>query len=243
MYLENVVIDAVDPQRLGGFWEAALGTTRLTDEPELLETRLTVPGGPTLDLCFPRVPEPPADEPERLHLDLLGGEHQAETTLRLLGLGARPADIGQGDVPWNVLADAEGTPFCVMEGRIDYVDTGPVAALPLESADPSRDADFWSWLTGWVDMPGIPTPWVALRHPSLRGPLLEICPEDVPKGTHKNRIHLDVRLEADDDPDAVAAGIVSRGGDERPPDRGELPWLVFTDPSGNELCVLPARAA
>ena len=114
MYLENLVIDAVEPQRLGRFWEAALGSQRLTDEPEGLETRLTVAGGPVLDLCFQRVPEPPA-EPPRLHMDLSGGTRQAEVVGLLLGLGARHLDIGQQGVPWVVLADPEGNPCCVME--------------------------------------------------------------------------------------------------------------------------------
>ena len=61
MYLENLVIDALEPQRLGGFWEAVVGGERLTDEPDIVETRLTVEGGPVLDLCFQRVPEPPSD--------------------------------------------------------------------------------------------------------------------------------------------------------------------------------------
>lgn len=52
MYLENLVIDAVEPQRLGRFWEAVLGSERLTDEPDGFETRLTIEGGPVLDLCF-----------------------------------------------------------------------------------------------------------------------------------------------------------------------------------------------
>jgi hypothetical protein len=33
---------------------------------------------------------------------------------RLLGLGAAHVVIGQGDVPWVVLQDPEGIPFCVM---------------------------------------------------------------------------------------------------------------------------------
>ena len=49
-----------------------------------------------------------------------------------------------------------------------------------------------------------------------------------------------MRLEAGDDPEQVAAGIVARGGAEFFPDWGELPWRVFRDPSGNEFCVLPA---
>ena len=35
----------------------------------------------------------------------------------LLGLGAVPADIGQSDVPWQVLADPEGNEFCVLSPR------------------------------------------------------------------------------------------------------------------------------
>jgi hypothetical protein len=234
--LENIVIDAVDPQRVGRFWEAALGCEQLTDEAEGYETRLSIPDGPTLDLCFPRVPDASAGQ-LRLHLDLLGGRSQHEIVDRLLGLGAAHLDIGQGDVPWVVLGDPEGNAFCVMEERSAYAGTGPVAALPLECADPERDAEFWAWLTGWVDSPGVAPR--SLRHPSMRGPLLELCPEDAPKGTAKNRIHLDVRLEAHDDGDEVLAQIAERGGREIDLGQGPLPWRTCADPSGNEFCLLP----
>ena len=181
MYLENLVIDAVEPQRLGRFWEAVVGGERLTDESDVFETRLIIEGGPVLDLCFQRVPEPPSSEP-RLHLDLLGGATQTGEVDRLLRLGARHLDIGQGDVPWVVLADPEGNPCCLMEDRAVYVDTGPIAALPLDSADPDRDAKFWSWLTGRAHVPGGPR---TLRHPSLRGPLLELCPEPARRARRK----------------------------------------------------------
>jgi hypothetical protein len=68
-----------------------------------------------------------------------------------------------------------------------------------------------------------------------------MCPEEQPKGTGKNRLHLDVRLEAGDSPDDVHAGIVRRGGRELQHDWGDLPWRTYLDPSGNEVCVLPAR--
>jgi len=239
VYLENLVTDSVEPQRLGRFWEAALGGERLTDEPDGFETRLTVEGGPVLDLGFQRVPEPPS-EPLRLHLDLLGGVRQREEVDRLLGLGARHLDIGQGDVPWVVLADPEGNPFCVMEERAAYVDTGPIAALPLAAADPDGDGEFWSWLTGWTDAPGVAPR--TLRHPSLRGLLLELCPQSARKGTAKNRLHLDIRLETGDDPEEVVTGIAERGGRELHLDWGELPWRHVADPSGNEFCLLPARS-
>ena len=78
--------------------------------------------------------------------------------------------------------------------------------------------------------------------PSRRGPLLELCPEPVRKGASKNRLHLDIRLETGDDPDGVAASIAERGGGKLHPEWGELPWLLYEDPSGNEFCVLPARS-
>src|SRR4051794_1700135 len=167
MYLENLVFDALDPRRLGRFWESVVGGEQLTDEPEGYETRLTVESGPVLDLCFQRVPEAPTD-PVRLHLDLAGGERQAEVVDRLLALGAEHLDIGQAGVPWVVLADPQGNRFCVMEERAAYVDTGPIAALPLDSADPARDAGFWSWLTGWQAAGTDPDHGAhrSLRHPS-----------------------------------------------------------------------------
>jgi predicted enzyme related to lactoylglutathione lyase len=240
MYLENLVFDALDPQRLGRFWEAAVGAETLTDGHEGFETRLSVLGGPELDLCFQRVPDAPS-EPLRMHLDLLGGARQEAEVDKLLGLGARHLDLGQGDVPWVVLADPEGNPCCVMEERAAYRETGPIAAIPLDSADPDRDARFWSWLTGWVATDGVAAR--SLRHPSGRGLLLELCPETAPKGTAKNRLHLDVRLETGDDADAVAVAITERGGSGYFPEWADVvPWRMYRDPSGNEFCVLPARA-
>lgn len=234
MFLENVVFDAREPQILGRFWSDALGCVPLTDEPGIFETRLTMEGGPELDLCFQPVTDPPAASP-RLHLDLADG---ADVD-RLLALGARHLDIGQGDVPWVVLADPEGNPFCVLEERAAYAGSGPLAALPLHSADPDRDAAFWAWLTGWTEVPGVAPR--SLRHPSGLGPLLELVPEQAPS-TAKNRIHLDLRLEAGDDPDGLAAAIAERGGAALQTDWGELPWRSYTDPSGNELCLLPSRS-
>ena len=79
-----------------------------------------------------------------------------------------------------------------------------------------------------------------MRHPAGVGPLLELCRETAHKdpGT-KNRWHLDVRLDAGDDRDSVLDGILERGGTLVDHEWGQLPWTVCTDPSGNELCVLP----
>ncbi|WP_114856496.1 VOC family protein [Brachybacterium sp. YJGR34] len=240
MFLENLGIDATDPVRLGRFWEEALGTTTVTVEDGVLETRLLIDGESSLDLCFVRVPTP-NDSPQRLHLDLRGGEQQQEVADRLRSLGAVDLDIGQGEVPWIVLGDVEGNAFCVMERRPAYTGTGPIAALPLDSSDPSRDADFWAWLSGWNPAPGVAPR--TLRHPSGRGPLLELCEEPAPKRPGaKNPIHLDIRLEDGDDARAIVSEIVARGGRELHHDWGELPWRVLQDPSGNEFCLLPAAA-
>ena len=240
MYLENLAIDARDALVLGRFWEALLGGVTLTDEKDLFETRITVPDGPALDLCFQNVPEPRLPHP-RLHLDVAGGARQAEVVQRALDLGASHLDIGQHDVPWVVLADPEGNPFCVMEERPEYATSGPLAALPLDSADPARDAAFWAELSGWQPVSSAMP--AALRHPSGRGVLLELCqePSPAPPGL-KSRLHLDIRLETGDDEDAVVARVVELGGREFDADWGELPWRVVTDPSGNVLCLLPARS-
>jgi hypothetical protein len=239
MYLENIVVDAVEPQRLGRYWEAVLGTERLTDEAAGYETRLAITGGPVLDLCFQRVPERPPG-PSRLHLELLGGADRAEEVERMLQLGARRLDVGRRDVPWVPLADPEGNPCWIVEERPAYTDTGPVAAILLDSADPDGDAEFWSWLTGWTRAEGVGPR--SLRHHSRRGPVLELRPQEAAKGAAKNRMHLDVRLEAGEDPDHVEASIAERGGARFDPGWGDLPWRSYTDPSGNEFCVLPGHS-
>jgi hypothetical protein len=239
MLLENLVFDAAEPQRLGRFWEAALGSQTLSDGADGFETRLDVQGGPVLDLCFQRVAAPNDARP-RLHLDLLGGAERDAVVDRLLDLGARHLDIGQGDVPWVVLADPEGHAFCVMEERAAYRDTGPVAALPIHGSDPERDGGFWASLTGWQPYDGAAP--VSLRHPSGRGLVLEFLPEGEAK-SGKNRLHLDVRLEPGEDAAQVIAGVQERGATRVDHEWGDLPWTVFTDPSGNEFCILPASAS
>lgn len=235
--LENIVMQARDPGRCGAFWSAALGL--VDGDPAYegdYEGRLTVPGGPWIDVCVEPVDHPP--QPGwRLHLDLLGGARQREVVERLLGLGASHLDVGQGDVPWVVLADPDGNAFCVMEEREAYRETGPIAALPLDSADPERDGRFWAAMTGWVPAAGVGP--VALRHPSLRGPLLELCPEPEPK-RRQNRTHLDVRPEpgGPDQAEMVALALslgASRATEEWAQGHS---WVVMRDPSGNEFCVL-----
>ena len=72
--------------------------------------------GPYLE--FLRVPGAKVVK-NRIHLDVRpypGGGQRAEVE-RLREHGARPADVGQGEVPWVVLADPEGNEFCVLTPR------------------------------------------------------------------------------------------------------------------------------
>ena len=68
---------------------------------------------------FAAVPEPKTVK-NRVHIDVNpSGADQAEEVGRLLSLGARHVDIGQGVVPWAVLADVEGKEFCLQARRVD----------------------------------------------------------------------------------------------------------------------------
>jgi hypothetical protein len=77
-----------------------------------------------------RRPSGPVTVRYRAHLDLAtsSAAHEVELIAHLLELGATPADVGQGDVPWTVLAEPEGNVFCVLEPRPIYRDTGPILA-------------------------------------------------------------------------------------------------------------------
>jgi hypothetical protein len=56
----------------------------------------------------------------RLHLDLRAdGVDTADELERLLALGARRTDVGQGaDATWVVLSDPEGSEFCLLSRTV-----------------------------------------------------------------------------------------------------------------------------
>jgi predicted enzyme related to lactoylglutathione lyase len=115
--LAAVVVDAADPAALADFWAAATGWSighRCDDVVSLHR-----PGDRPPDIDFVRVAEAKAGK-NRLHLDVaprLEDNRDAEVD-RLIGLGARPVDVGQGpEVTWVVLADPEGNEFCVLRPR------------------------------------------------------------------------------------------------------------------------------
>lgn len=110
---EQTIIDAVDPERLGRWWQQALGWVIVNDDPAEFEIRSApdrLPG-----LLFASVPEAKSIK-NRLHLDFRPDDRDAEVD-RLLALGATRAYVGQGNPSWVVLADPEGNEFCVLGSR------------------------------------------------------------------------------------------------------------------------------
>ena len=110
---EQVVVDAADSVKLGHWWAEALGWVVVNDSPDEFEIRPAADQLP--GILFEPVSDAKAGK-NRLHLDFRPDDQQAEVA-RLLGLGARHADVGQGTQSWVVLADPEGNEFCVLSSR------------------------------------------------------------------------------------------------------------------------------
>lgn len=110
---EQLNVDAADPVALGRWWAEALGWVVVNDSADEYEIRPEkdrLPG-----LLFAPVPEGKTVK-NRLHLDFRPDDRDAEVA-RLLALGARRADVGQGEQTWVVLQDPEGNEFCVLSSR------------------------------------------------------------------------------------------------------------------------------
>lgn len=106
-----IVVDAQDPARLGRWWAEVLGY-RVLDEDEndviVGQAEKVYP-----ILYFSRSTAEKVGK-NRLHIDLSPADREAEVE-RLVDMGARHVDIGQGDSrSWTVLADPEGNEFCVL---------------------------------------------------------------------------------------------------------------------------------
>ncbi len=227
--------DANDPLRLARFWASALHweTSDAThDAMELVPT-----DGNGFRVRFLAVPDKKAGK-NRIHLDLTTTsiDDQMATVGRLVELGARHIDIGQGqDEPHVVLADPEGNEFCVIEPDNAFLaDCGRLGSI---TCDGSREAGyFWSATLGW------PLVWdqdeeTAIRAPDGTGPFITWGPPLSPKTT-KNRLHLDIAPPAPADQGAEIDRLVSLGATRIDGDHGDVDRIVMADPDGNEFCVL-----
>ncbi|MGP4054338.1 VOC family protein [Mycobacterium sp. 4D054] len=106
----EVCVDANDVRALAAWWSQVLGwPAEGTDDGDVV---LRAPGGVGPDWLFLEVPEGKAVK-NRIHFDFTPDDQDAEVE-RVIALGARRVDIGQGEQSWVVLADPEGNEFCIL---------------------------------------------------------------------------------------------------------------------------------
>ncbi|MGV9771591.1 VOC family protein [Streptosporangium sp. NPDC003464] len=241
--LVQIAMNAQDDSVVGRFWAEALGWGVSSEGPgvtNLEPVGFTYPDPVAVCIDVLRVPEPKTVK-NRVHVDLAttSAAHQADLVARLQDLGATPADVGQGDVPWTVLADPEGNEFCVLEPREIHRDTGPIATLVVDCADPRAMARFWGEAMDWT-LHEVTDDHAVLRSAKGVGPYLEFLrtPGAETAKTVKNRIHLDLRPYPGDDQAAEVARLKALGATPADVGQGDVPWTVLADPEGNEFCVL-----
>ncbi|MEU3980464.1 VOC family protein [Streptomyces sp. NPDC026672] len=237
----QVNIKALDASAVGRFWAEALGWSAYSPG-------VTTYVGPAGGLVWPDpvalgvdvvpVPEPKTPTKNRVHLDLAttSAAHRTELVARLESLGATPADVGQGDVPWTVLADPEGNEFCVLEPREVYRDTGPIAAVVVDCVDPRAMARFWGEAIDWT-LHEVADDHAVLRSAKGAGPYLEFLRKPEAK-TVPDRVHLDLLPYPGDDKATEVTRLRALGATDLDIGQGATPWTCLTDPDDHEFCVL-----
>lgn len=233
--LACVVFDATEPRTVARFWAELLGWEITVDRPTEVDVAAPDPDG--LDVALTFLPSRHRKSAKnRIHLDLATRslDHQRVQVDRALSLGARRLDIGQGRVPWTVLADPEGNEFCVLEPREHYVDTGSVAAIVVDTLNPLRLAEFWSMASGWP-LSHDTARYAGIRSATGAGPWLEFLRTDLQPD--RGRLHLDLTAFPSDDPVEEAARLRAAGAVSLGSPRTDDP-VVLADPETNEFCLL-----
>jgi hypothetical protein len=119
--LAVITIDAIRPRVVADFWCAVLGWHVVDEDTDVISIAPHDKTWPSIDVVA--VPERKTVK-NRLHFDLRAdGVSTAEELERLLALGARRRDVGQGpDVSWVVLGDPEGNEFCLLSRSVQDVE-------------------------------------------------------------------------------------------------------------------------
>lgn len=238
--LVQVNFKARDDSTLGRFWAEALGWGVSSEGPGVTNVEplgFVWPDPAAVCVDVVSVPDPETvGYRARLDLAATSAAHQAELVAHLLGLGATPADVGQGAEPWTVLADPEGNLFRVLEPRPIYQDTGPIAAVVVSCADPRAMAGFWAGATDWT-LHEVDDDHARLRSAKGVGPYLEFLrTPGVPAVW--GRVHLDLMPYPGDDQAAEVARLRTLGATDADVGQGDVPWVCLADSEGNEFCVL-----
>ena len=238
--LAALCFDANDPLRLARFWAEALRWDVGDESADVVS--LVPTDGTRFQIDFGLVPEPKRVSANRLHLDLTTTtlDDQTETVERLIELGGRHIDIGQGTHDEHVvLADPEGNEFCVIEPTNNFLST--CGRLGSITCDGTREVGyFWSAALGW------PLVWdqneeTAIRAPDLTGPMITWGGGPLNPKIGKNRLHLDIAPPADGDQQGEVDRLISLGARRIDIGQGDVDWAVMADPCDNEFCVLTPR--
>jgi hypothetical protein len=113
-----------------------------------------------------------------------------------------------------------------------------IQCLCVDSAHPSKSADFWEAALGWRRTQD--TEKEVVLEPPAGSPEDGVAPDllflRVPEPkTVKNRLHLDLRPA---DQAAEVARLEALGARRVDIGQGDVSWIVLADPDGNEFCVL-----
>ncbi|ANB04070.1 glyoxalase [Streptomyces ambofaciens] len=240
LQLVQVNFKAGDDSALGRFWAQALDWGVSSEGPgvtNLEPVGFDWPDPSAVCVDLVRVPDPQTVKC-RVHLELATASdaHRADMVERLQELGATPAEGGRGDARGTVLADPEGNVFTVLEPRDLYRDTGPIAAVVVECADPRAMVGFWGEALDWT-VHELSDDRALLRSVKGVGPYLEF--RRVPDGEAVwTRVHLDVMSDPVEDQARETARLEGLGAVRADVGQGDVPWVVLADPEGNEFCVL-----
>jgi hypothetical protein len=236
--LAQVNFKARDDSALGRFWAEALDWGVSSEGPGVTNVQpvgFAWPDPAAVCVDIVAVPDPETVR-YRVHIELAttSATHHTDLVARLADLGATPAEVGQG--PRTVLADPEGNVFCVLEPRETYRDTGPIAAVVVDCADPRAMARFWGEAMDWT-LHEVTDDHALLRSAKGVGPYLEFLRTPHVKDMW-NRVHLDLLPYPVDGQAAEVARLEALGATLADVGQGDVPWQVLADPEGNEFCVL-----
>ena len=222
-------IKARDDVALGRFWAAVLGWN--VSEAGHGATSVTPDGfdwtDPDAPVCLDIIAVP---DPQtlaggvRLDLATTSPTHHAELVARVVELGATQS------------ADLEGNLFRVREPQARHRETGPIAAVVIDCVDPRALAGFWAGALSWTRHEATGD-FVALHSPTGARPYLEFVREPG-RRTGPSRIHLDVVPGPGGDQATEVARLRTLGASPADVGRGDVSWVVLSDPEGNHFCVL-----
>lgn len=210
---KDLVLDALDAQLLGAFWAQALRLDWHAQDNG--EGWLSGPT-PQHTIWINQVPEPITVK-NRAHFDTYASD--------LAELEALGATVVERRKKWTVMADPEGTLFCVF--LRDEVPPDRLHGLAVDSADPVAAATWWA---GVFEVPvAVHDGWATIEQlPGMPTRTMDFNPVPEPKAV-KNRVHWDVAV-ADLQPLLDAGATLLR------PQGGDIAWHVLADPEGNEFC-------